>query len=83
MVTIEDIEKRVVALEERVGGHDADMGDIPRLVTMHFDLLRAEMRAMERRLETKIDRIETRFETKIDAAVRSIAELIVESGNKS
>jgi uncharacterized coiled-coil protein SlyX len=67
MASLEDLEKRVVALERRVGVIEPDMADIPNLVTMHFDLLRAEMRAMERRLEARFD-----------AGIRTISELIAE-----
>ena len=45
--------------------------DIPRLVSMNFDLLKVEMRAMERRIKTD-------FKSEIDAGIRVIAELIVE-----
>ena len=87
LATLEDLEKRVTALEERVPVVEDDMGEIPRLVTMHFDLLRSEMqvmrtemRAMERRIEktidTKLDAMEQRFDAKLDATVCSIAEVV-------
>ncbi|MBC7051954.1 hypothetical protein G6O46_23365 [Salmonella enterica subsp. enterica serovar Enteritidis] len=72
MATLEQIEKRVEEVERRLGVIEPDMTDVPRLVSMHFDLLRAEMRAMERRLESRFD-----------AGVRTISELIVERDKKS
>jgi hypothetical protein len=72
MATLEELEKRVKAVERRLAGIEPDLAEIPRLVTMHFDLLRAELRSMERRLEARFD-----------AGIRAISELIVERDKKA
>jgi uncharacterized coiled-coil protein SlyX len=71
------IEKRVSDLEEQVG-------DIPRLLNMRFEYVRAQLDMLDARVatvEAKVDRVETRLsgvEGKIDALPRVLAEMLDE-----
>jgi hypothetical protein len=65
MATLEELEKRVEAVECRLAIIEPDLAEIPRIATMHFDLLRTEMRGMERRIRAD-------FKAEIDAGIRAI-----------
>jgi chromosome segregation ATPase len=93
--TLAELEKRVVALEKgrsesegRVADMESDLKQIPQLVEVHFNLLRNELRRIDREVKAGFEDSTRRFE-RLDSKLsdldreqkqlpRTIAELVVE-----